>query len=64
MIVRITDSEDRIVLQHNKAWENGVYSVCSGFVEVGENTEHAVHREVQEELGIIWVRNHGPSQVL
>ena len=52
MIVRITDSEDRIVLQHNKAWENGVYSVCSGFVEVGENTEHAVHREVQEELGI------------
>ncbi|WP_418969151.1 NAD(+) diphosphatase [Alloscardovia omnicolens] len=53
MIVRITDDSDRIVLQHNKAWDNNVYSVCSGFVEVGENVEHAVHREVQEELGIL-----------
>ncbi|WP_018143342.1 NAD(+) diphosphatase [Alloscardovia criceti] len=52
MIVRITDDHDRILLQHNKAWPEGRYSVCSGFVEVGETVEHSVHREVKEELGI------------
>lgn len=52
MIVRITDENDRILLQHNHAWADGVYSVCSGFVEVGENAEDSVHREVMEELGI------------
>lgn len=52
MIVRITDCDDRILLQHNLAWADRMYSVCSGFVEVGENIEHAVHREVKEELGI------------
>ncbi|MFD0704303.1 NAD(+) diphosphatase [Alloscardovia venturai] len=52
MIVRITDKDDRILLQHNAQWDDGVYSVCSGFVEVGENIEHSIHREVKEELGI------------
>ncbi|OTA26255.1 hypothetical protein B9G54_05450 [Alloscardovia macacae] len=52
MIVRITDAQDRILLQNNLAWEEGRYSVCSGFVEIGESVEHSVRREVFEELGI------------
>ena len=30
----------------------GVYGLIAGFVDVGENIEEAVHREVKEEVGL------------
>jgi NAD+ diphosphatase len=53
VITAVTDSQDRLLLQHNKAWKNPkLMSVSAGFVEAGENLEHAVKRETMEEVGI------------
>ncbi|AKV54976.1 Phosphohydrolase (MutT/nudix family protein) [Bifidobacterium actinocoloniiforme DSM 22766] len=50
VITSIVDSQDRLLLEHNTAWDPGFYSLCAGFVEAGENLEHAVRREAMEEL--------------
>jgi NAD+ diphosphatase len=53
VITAVVDSRDRLLLQHNNAWENPtLYSVSAGFVEAGENLEHASRRETLEETGI------------
>ena len=53
VITAIVDHDDRLLLQHNSAWGNsGLYSVSAGFVEAGENLEHACRREAKEEVGI------------
>lgn len=53
VIVSIVDGHDRLLLQHNKAWKDSTrYSVCAGFVEAGENLEHACRREAEEETGL------------
>lgn len=53
VITIIVDSEGRALMQHNAAWKNPtLYSVSAGFVEAGENLEHAVRREALEEVGI------------
>ena len=53
VITAIVDSQDRLLLQHNSAWRNPLlYSVSAGFVEAGENLEHAARREAKEETGI------------
>jgi NAD+ diphosphatase len=43
---------DRILLARSPRFPSGQYSVLAGFVEPGENLEHAVRREVREETGI------------
>lgn len=53
VIMTVVDSQDRLLLQHNRAWaEPTLYSVSAGFVEAGENLEHACRRETMEETGI------------
>lgn len=52
VITAIVDSQHRLLLQHNSAWKPGFYSVSAGFVEAGENLEHAARREAREETGI------------
>ncbi|MFT8705003.1 NAD(+) diphosphatase [Bifidobacterium aquikefiricola] len=52
VITAIVDAQDRLLLQHNSAWKSGFYSVTAGFVEAGENLEHAARREAYEETGI------------
>ncbi|MDO5287544.1 MAG: NAD(+) diphosphatase [Actinomycetia bacterium] len=52
VIVAVTDSQDRLLLGHQRVWPQGRYSVLAGFVEAGESLEQAVHREVVEETGI------------
>lgn len=52
VIMSVVDSRDRLLLQHNSAWDPGFRSVSAGFVEAGENLEHAVRRETWEEVGI------------
>ncbi|GAB3487516.1 NAD(+) diphosphatase [Nocardiopsis coralliicola] len=46
------DGEQECLLGHNPAWPEGRYSVLAGFVEPGESLEHAVVREVAEEVGV------------
>lgn len=53
VITSIVDRDDRLLLQHNAAWrDQSLYSVSAGFVEAGENLEHAVRRETLEETGL------------
>lgn len=53
IIVAVVDAQDRLLLQHNRAWNDPtLYSVSAGFVEAGENLEHACRREAHEEVGV------------
>lgn len=53
VIATVVDANNRLLIQHNRAWKNPLlYSVSAGFVEAGENLEHAVRRETLEETGI------------
>jgi NAD+ diphosphatase len=53
VITAIVDVHDRLLVQHNKAWaDSRLFSVSAGFVEAGENLEHACRREAKEEVGV------------
>ena len=52
VIMVVTDDEDRCLLGRQQQWPEGRYSTLAGFVEPGESLEHAVAREVEEEVGI------------
>jgi len=43
---------NKILLARQASWPEFKYSVLAGFVEVGETLEHAVAREVMEEVNI------------
>jgi NAD+ diphosphatase len=51
-IIVLVQNGDRILLARSPRFPPGQYSVVAGFVESGENLEHAVRREVKEETGI------------
>jgi len=51
VIMRVTKG-DKILLARQENWPENMYSVLAGFVEVGETLEHAVAREVMEEVNI------------
>lgn len=51
IIVLITRGE-KILLARSPRFPPGMHSVIAGFVEPGETLEHAVSREVREEVGI------------
>lgn len=52
VIVRIVDSEDRLLLARQPVWPDGRLSLVAGYLEPGETAEHAVGREVLEEVGL------------
>ena len=52
VIMAVVDGRDRLLLQHNQKWPPDFRSVNAGFVEAGENLEHAVRRETLEEVGL------------
>lgn len=52
VIMLVHDGGDRVVLGRGPAWPSGRYSILAGFVEAGEAAEHAVAREVAEEVGL------------
>ncbi len=52
MIVRITNG-NRILLAHNKNFQDGLYSCVAGYVEPGETLERTVLREIKEEVNLL-----------
>jgi len=51
VIVAVTRG-NQLLLAQNRRFKTGLYSVLAGFVELGENLEECVAREVSEEVGI------------
>nr|WP_225878328.1 NAD(+) diphosphatase [Spongiactinospora rosea] len=52
VIMLVHDGDDRCLLARGPQWPEGRFSVLAGFVEPGESLEHAVIREVAEEVGV------------
>ncbi|MDE0572566.1 NAD(+) diphosphatase [Demequina sp. B12] len=52
MIVTVVDDQDRLLLAHAARWSQRRFSLLAGYVEPGESVEQAVHREVEEEVGV------------
>jgi NAD+ diphosphatase len=52
VITLITRDDGAALLARNAAWPMPMFSCLAGFVEPGEMLEHAVAREVHEEVGI------------
>ncbi|WP_203992418.1 NAD(+) diphosphatase [Sphaerisporangium rufum] len=52
VIMLVHDGGDRCLLARGPQWPTRRFSVLAGFVEPGESLEHAVRREVLEEVGI------------
>ena len=48
----VVDEADRLLLGNGAQWTGQRYSTLAGFVEPGESIEHAVRREVREEVGV------------
>lgn len=53
VIVVITDADDRLLLARQEVWPERRFSLVAGYVEPGETAEHAVAREVLEEVGLV-----------
>lgn len=51
VIVLVRDGE-RVLLTRKSFWPPRRYGLIAGFVDIGESFEGAVHREVQEEVGV------------
>ncbi|AWS46647.1 NAD(+) diphosphatase [Streptosporangium sp. 'caverna'] len=58
VIMLIHDDQDRCLLARGPQWPEGRLSVLAGFVEPGESLEHAVAREVAEEVGVSIAEPH------
>ena len=52
VIMLVTDGP-RCILAHEHRYVPGMFSTLAGFLEPGEDIEHAVRREVLEETGIV-----------
>ncbi len=51
-IIVLIHKNDELLMARGPRTPAGIYGLIAGFVEVGETVEEAVHREVQEEVGI------------
>lgn len=51
-IIVLIEKGDQVLLARSPNFPPGLHGLIAGFVEPGENLEHAIHREVGEEVGI------------
>lgn len=51
-IITLVWREDALLLARSPRFAPGVFSTLAGFIETGESAEQALHREVQEEVGV------------
>jgi len=52
VIMLVLDPDERALLGRQPSWPERRFSTLAGFVEPGESVEHAVAREVREEVGV------------
>lgn len=52
VIMAVVDGAGRLLLAHAAHFPSSRYSMVAGYVEPGESLEHAVVREVREEVGL------------
>ena len=52
VVIMAASDGDRLVLARQTHFPEGMYSLPAGFVEPGEDIEHAVRRETKEELAL------------
>lgn len=52
VVAALVYHDDKYVLARNVAWPKNIFSLITGYLEQGESPEHAVVREVKEELGL------------
>jgi len=52
VVAVVVETPNGIVLAHNKAWPEGMFSIITGFLERGETPEQCALRETAEELGL------------
>jgi NAD+ diphosphatase len=52
-IIVLVQRDDRVLLARSPRFPPGMFGLIAGFVEPGENLEHALVREVKEETGIL-----------
>lgn len=52
VVAALVELQEDYVLARNAAWPFGVFSLITGFLEKAEAPEHAVIREVKEELNL------------
>lgn len=72
VVAAIVETERGVVLCHNRAWPEDVFSIISGFVDAFETPEEALAREVKEELGLVAKEvslfgvypSHTPNQIV
>lgn len=51
-IIVLIHKHDHLLMARSPHFAPGVYGLIAGFVEIGETIEEAIHREIQEEVGI------------
>ena len=51
-VVVLIEKEEELLMARSHHFKEGMYGLVAGFVEAGETIEHAVHREVKEEVGV------------
>lgn len=51
-VIVLIEKDGKFLLARSPHFAKGMYSTIAGFVDAGESYEDAVHREVQEEVGI------------
>lgn len=52
VVAALVEYDGMFVLARNIAWPEGTFSLVTGFLEKHETPEHAVVRELKEELGL------------
>lgn len=51
-VMVLIQRENELLLARSAHFKHGIYSALSGFIDIGETAEQAVHREVKEEVGV------------
>jgi len=52
VVAGIIEMPEGVILAHNRAWPENLFSVITGFLESGESPQAAIEREAVEELGL------------